>query len=91
MAEVNWSSLGGVDKMYYRKNLELIQACRFEEAALSRGDLAKVEWRGTMEWRTLKALIRHRQTMDFVSQRNGPIATERTAANRNSSELLRYR
>jgi transposase len=26
-------------------NLELIQGCRFEEAALSRGDLTEVEWR----------------------------------------------
>ena len=26
-------------------NLELIQGCRFEEAALSRGDLSEVEWR----------------------------------------------
>jgi transposase len=26
-------------------NLDLIQGCRFEEAALSRGDLTEVEWR----------------------------------------------
>jgi len=26
-------------------NLELIQGCRFEDAALSRGDLSEVEWR----------------------------------------------
>jgi transposase len=26
-------------------NLDLIQGCRFEEAALSRGDLSEVEWR----------------------------------------------
>jgi hypothetical protein len=26
-------------------NLVLIQGCRFEEAALSRGDLTEVEWR----------------------------------------------
>src|SRR4029079_17437889 len=31
--------------MYRRKNLVLIQGCRFEEAALSRGDLREVEWR----------------------------------------------
>jgi len=28
-----------------RKNRELIQGCRIEEAALSRGDLTEVEWR----------------------------------------------